>query len=257
VKPAAECADLEEIRDSIDRLDRSLIELLAVRSTYVREATKFKTSVSSVRADDRVKAMIEARRTWAGECGIHPDFAQRLFECIVGYFIRGELDQWLNETKQGSGPAIEAAGAADMSLILGIQKRAFVESAEEAGGNYNIAPITETLDQMKQDFQEFTFLKATVDGMIVGSVRAQEKENGCHIGRLVVEPVFQRRGYGTALLRAIESRFPAVREYVLFTGATNAKSIGFYTRHGYSVEDEFKDSDGVLLVWMRKHAALV
>ncbi len=35
---------LEEVRDNIDRLDREIIKLVAERSSFVKQAVRFKTS---------------------------------------------------------------------------------------------------------------------------------------------------------------------------------------------------------------------
>lgn len=90
MKPAAECTSLAEVRTAIDTLDRELLTLLGRRAAYVHAAARFKTDAASVRAPDRVQAMLEQRRAWALEEGLDPDVVAELFSLLVTYFIRRE-----------------------------------------------------------------------------------------------------------------------------------------------------------------------
>ena len=49
----------------------------------------------------------------------------------------------------------------------------------EAYNNYQIAPLLETIDEAKEDFEKKTILKAVLNGKIVGSVRGDENEGTC------------------------------------------------------------------------------
>ena len=140
----------------------------------------------------------------------------------------------------------------DASEILALQKRAFLQEAERYGDNYNIAPITERLPQMLEAFANNLFLKAVKDSLIVGSIRGTVKNDTCLITRLIVEPIFQRRGFGRALLDAIEAKFPDVRRFELFTGKENPDNIRFYTKAGYAVIGEFMNREGIPMVTMEK-----
>jgi ribosomal protein S18 acetylase RimI-like enzyme len=77
------------------------------------------------------------------------------------------------------------------------------------------------------------FLKVIEDGQLVGSVRAFQDEEACHVERLVVHPDYGRRGIGLALLKMIETCFPAARRFELFTGQKSESNIRLYERIGY------------------------
>jgi chorismate mutase len=208
MKKAEECETLQEIRTCIDEIDCAVIDQLALRQSFVETAATFKKSIDDVKASDRVKAMMEARRTWALEKRLNPDFIQSLFEGIVAYFIKGETDHWLKENKSDSTLLIVDAKVEDAQAILSLQNRAFVQEAEKAGNNYDIPAMHQTLADMEEDFKQYSILKATTHSHIVGSVRARIIDGVCHIGRLVVEPIYQQQGYGAALMEAIQARFP-------------------------------------------------
>jgi ribosomal protein S18 acetylase RimI-like enzyme len=84
-------------------------------------------------------------------------------------------------------------------------------------GDFQIPPLVETINELKDKFKTHVLLKATDDGKIIGSVRVLQKDNTCHIGRLMVHPDFQNRGIATKLLMEIEKTFSCSR-FELFTG---------------------------------------
>ncbi len=84
------CESLAEVREAIDALDRELLALLGRRAGYVHAAARFKTDAASVRAPDRVRAMLEQRRAWAAEEGLDPEVVAQLFTLLVEYFTRRE-----------------------------------------------------------------------------------------------------------------------------------------------------------------------
>ncbi|MDQ7861066.1 hypothetical protein RCO48_08620 [Peribacillus frigoritolerans] len=63
----------------------------------------------------------------------------------------------------------------DAQSILVIQKVSYIREAE-LYNNYEIAPLTETLDQIKEDFQKKVILKFIIEDKIIGSVRGHEKK---------------------------------------------------------------------------------
>jgi isochorismate pyruvate lyase len=83
VKAPEDCTSIEEVRHSIDTLDRQIVRLIGSRSRYVKAAASFKTSDASVRAPERQKAMLEERRRWAQEEGLNPDAIEKMYRDLV------------------------------------------------------------------------------------------------------------------------------------------------------------------------------
>ncbi len=102
-----ECRDMQDIRAEIDRIDQAVIRLLSERFEYVQQASRFKTSSTSVRAPDRFKAMLKQRRVWAQEAGLDADVIESIYCDLVNYFIEEEMKRWQAE-KSGSDPAPDA-----------------------------------------------------------------------------------------------------------------------------------------------------
>ncbi|NJN85832.1 MAG: isochorismate lyase [Leptolyngbyaceae cyanobacterium SL_7_1] len=92
-----DCETMTEIRSEIDQLDRQVIALLGQRFAYVKAASKFKTSETSVKAPERFQAMLQQRRVWAQEEGLNPDVIEKLYQDLVNYFIEEEMSRWRAE----------------------------------------------------------------------------------------------------------------------------------------------------------------
>ena len=83
-----------DIRAEIDRLDRQVLALLGQRFAYVKAASKFKTSETTVRAPERLQAMLQQRRVWAEEEGLNADAIEKLYQDLVNHFIDEEMKHW-------------------------------------------------------------------------------------------------------------------------------------------------------------------
>jgi GNAT superfamily N-acetyltransferase len=147
--------------------------------------------------------------------------------------------------------AISDATVADAAEILDLQKLAY-EPEARLYEDWNIPPLTQTLESLVSEIQNQTVLKAMAGGFIIGSARATCSDNICRIGRLMVHPTQQGHGIGTALLEAIESRFPNAEAFELFTGNRSEGNIRLYTRCGYVVTGARRVSERVTLVDLSK-----
>ena len=97
MKDPDECANLHEVREEIDIIDREVIDALSKRFQYVIAAARFKTSEASVRAPDRFYAMLQQRREWAKESGLNPDVVENLYRDLVNHFIEEEMKHYKYE----------------------------------------------------------------------------------------------------------------------------------------------------------------
>lgn len=121
----------------------------------------------------------------------------------------------------------------DAEEILKIQKLAYQIEAKRYN-NYDITPLKQTVDELKNQFIDHIILKAVSDGEIIGTVRAHEKDGTCCIGRLAVHPDKQNHGIGTALVKEIEKHYDT-KHYELFVGSKSDNNIHLYKKLGYTI----------------------
>ncbi len=148
---------------------------------------------------------------------------------------------------------ISKAEYEELDAVLHLQKKAFLSEAE-LYNNYEIEPLLQTIDSIKADYKDHLFLKAVFRGNIVGSIKARDQNGYCWVGKLMVHPDFRGRGVGRKLMNEIETFFPSVTSFFLFTGSKSVKNIGLYESLGYRKKDEFYDdrNPGVVLIKMVK-----
>ena len=76
---------------------------------------------------------------------------------------------------------------------------------------------------MENEYEKNIILKLINNNIIIGSVRAYEENNCVFIGKLIVHPEYQNKGYGTKLLLEIETYFKC-KVFKLFTSLKSNKN---------------------------------
>lgn len=147
---------------------------------------------------------------------------------------------------------IQHANIADAEKILELQKLAY-QSEARIYNDWSIPPLTQTLEEIKEEFTENTFLKACESGKIIGSVKVTINNGNYEIGRLTVHPDLQGKGIGTQLMLAVEAEFPLARRFELFTGSKSVRNIHLYEKLGYKIYSRKQLSELVELVFMEKY----
>ncbi|MGQ9721967.1 MAG: GNAT family N-acetyltransferase [Candidatus Jordarchaeum sp.] len=146
---------------------------------------------------------------------------------------------------------IEYAQIEDMPQILELQKIAY-RSEAELHNDFTIPPLTQTLEEIKNDFPNQIFLKAVINGKIIGSIRAYKKDETCYIGRLTVHPDYQNQVIGKKLMSEIEAIFKDAKRFELFTGHKSERNFYLYQKGGYKKFKTEKVNENLKLIYMEK-----
>ncbi len=148
---------------------------------------------------------------------------------------------------------IRKARTDDLAEILSLQKKAFMEVARGMD-QYDLAPLRQTLDDLIQEYDTWDlFLKCVTDeNQIIGSVRARmDAHHSCHIGKLIVDPDYQKKGIGSQLMTTLETYFPEAVKFALFTSADTPHTARLYQKMGYQIVGTQK-MDDILMILMEK-----
>lgn len=128
---------------------------------------------------------------------------------------------------------IERANLNDLEDILKLQYLAY-QSEAKLLNNFTIQPLTQTLEELVQEFQNGIIYKAVNDQeQIIGSVRGTVKDGTLLIGKLIVHPDSQGNGIGTELLKYIENNHKELRKE-LFTSDKSIRNLSLYEHNGYT-----------------------
>ena len=147
---------------------------------------------------------------------------------------------------------IAQASLQDAEAILGLQRVAY-QSEARLYNDFDIPPLTQTLDEWRSDFTRAVFLKAEVEGKIVGSVKGHQAAETCYVERLIVHPNYQGQGIGTALMKQIESHFGQAQRFELFTGHKSELNIRLYERLGYTIFKSEEINPNLSFVFLQKY----
>ena len=85
---------------------------------------------------------------------------------------------------------------------------------------------------------------AMIENDLVGAavVFPDEAKNSVYIGRIFIDSIYHRKGYGIRLMECIEKNFPFATAFDLDTPGWNTRTNAFYKKLGYriiKVEDGF------------------
>ncbi len=84
-----QCGSLDQVRREIDRLDDSLLDLLAERSCYVRQAVQLKNR-DQIIDQERIEAILTRIRERAAALDLQPDIAEAVWRRMIDAFIAYE-----------------------------------------------------------------------------------------------------------------------------------------------------------------------
>ena len=150
------------------------------------------------------------------------------------------------------------ADLSDAPEILALQKIAY-QSEAELYGDDSLPALHQTLQELEHDFEhapdrvaaladvhgpagnghhkadQVVFLKAVVNGKIIGSARGFALGETAYLRRIIVHPYFRRRGIGRRLLKEIEKAFPDAKRFEAKTGHNSKRNLYQLTSGGYQV----------------------
>ncbi len=143
------------------------------------------------------------------------------------------------------------ATADDLPEILELQYQAF-QSEARILKNYEIPPLVQTMDGLREEFDKGIFLKAVNDdGRIIGSSRGYREGDDVIIRKIIVAPEFRRHGIGTKLLYLAESELPNNR-YVIWTSNKSVGNVALFETLGYRVFKTEPYDDVLTYIYMEK-----
>ena len=91
-----ECHSLAEVREEIDKLDDQIVELIAERNHYIKQAARFKETIDEVKAPDRVDAVIQRLRRKALDLDLSPNLIADLYRMMIDEMVETEIAELRN-----------------------------------------------------------------------------------------------------------------------------------------------------------------
>ena len=93
-----DCRDMAEVRAEIDRIDNTLVDVIAERFGYVERAWQIKLAQkAAANVPWRNQQVIDKVRARAVEKGVPPDLCEALWRQMIGWFIQYEEEKLRDE----------------------------------------------------------------------------------------------------------------------------------------------------------------
>jgi GNAT superfamily N-acetyltransferase len=136
-----------------------------------------------------------------------------------------------------------------IKTIVDMSVRAFETDVNVGGAKGDCPPEYGSVEWHKQMAREGHLYQAMIGNDIVGAaiVFPDETENSVYIGRIFIDSIYHRKGYGIQLMECIEKNYPSATEFNLDTPRWNVRTNAFYEKLGYQI---IKEEDG--FVFYRK-----
>ncbi len=135
--------------------------------------------------------------------------------------------------------------------IVDMSIRAFETDVNVGGIKGEYPPEFDSIEWHKQMAREGHLYKAMIGKDLVGVaiLFQDETKNSVYIGRIFIDSIYHRKGYGIRLMECIEKNFPGAAEFNLDTPCWNERTNAFYKRIGYRI---IKTGDGFVFYQKRK-----
>ncbi|MDO9304694.1 MAG: chorismate mutase [Sulfuricurvum sp.] len=91
-----DCKSLEELRNCIDAVDDQIVEFIAARNAYVKQAAKFKHSIDEIKGEERMEAVMDRVRMRAMEFGVSPNLLTKLYTIMIDEMVEAEISEFRN-----------------------------------------------------------------------------------------------------------------------------------------------------------------
>ncbi len=131
-----------------------------------------------------------------------------------------------------------------IETIVGMSVRAFETDMNVGGKNGDCPPEFDSVEWHRKMAREGHLYQAMIGKELVGAavVFLDESKSSVYIGRIFIDSIYHRKGYGILLMKCIENEFLDVSEINLDTPSWNVRTNAFYEKLGYKkirIEDGF------------------
>jgi isochorismate pyruvate lyase len=90
------CETLEELRKEVDKVDEMIVELIAVRNDYIKQAAGFKHTVDEIKTDERIDDVLNHVRHKALMLGVSPNMVADIYKKMIDEMVETEIAELRN-----------------------------------------------------------------------------------------------------------------------------------------------------------------
>jgi RimJ/RimL family protein N-acetyltransferase len=121
----------------------------------------------------------------------------------------------------------------EVEKLLAIQKEAFAEDYV-LYEDHDSTPVNETAEKLMENIERFFHYTIWLGNDIIGAIDIRPLDDSrLRLSKLFLGTEFQNKGLGSKLIKLIESEFPLIKDWSLYTPYLNKRNHHFYEKLGY------------------------
>jgi RimJ/RimL family protein N-acetyltransferase len=121
----------------------------------------------------------------------------------------------------------------EVEKLLAIQKEVFAEDYA-LYEDHDSTPVNETAEKLIENIERFFHYTIWLGNDIIGAIDIRPlDENRLRLSKLFLGTEFQNKGLGSKINKLIESEFPLIKDWSLYTPYLNKRNHHFYEKLGY------------------------
>lgn len=117
--------------------------------------------------------------------------------------------------------------------LLAIQKEVFAEDYA-LYEDHDSTPVNETEAKLIENIERFFHYTILSGNAIIGAIDIRPlDENRLRLSKLFLRNEFQNKGLGSKIIKLMESEFPLIKDWSVYTPYLNKRNHHFYEKLGY------------------------
>lgn len=122
-----------------------------------------------------------------------------------------------------------------LEKIVAISKRAFESDVEVGGVVGDYPPEYDSVTWHEKMLKEGHLFQAIENDEVIGGaiLFLSENKESLYVGRIFVDCIYHKKGYGIALMQLVETYYSSVKKIKLDTPLWNVRTNAFYKKLGY------------------------
>jgi RimJ/RimL family protein N-acetyltransferase len=121
----------------------------------------------------------------------------------------------------------------EIENLLAIQKEAFAEDYA-LYKDHDSTPVNETTEKLIENIERFYHFTIWLDNDIIGAIDIRPLDDKrLRLSKLFLRTEYQNKGLGSRIIQLMESEFPLIKDWSLYTPYLNKRNHHFYEKLGY------------------------
>ncbi|WP_064091264.1 GNAT family N-acetyltransferase [Rossellomorea aquimaris] len=143
--------------------------------------------------------------------------------------------------------SIKRTESHDINTLISIQKEVFAEDYA-IYEDHDSTPVNDTPEKLMENMERYIHFTIWMGKQVIGGIDIRPlDEKRMRLSKLFLSTEYQNKGLGSKIIKRIESEFPSIKDWSLYTPYLNKRNQHFYEKRGYVKIDQVQVTEKLLL----------